>query len=213
MSRERRALAAFLVLAVLATVPAILLRPSSPPRSAPAARTGEDGAPRPEIVATDLSKRLRAAARDHARTAARNARVAEVLAEHRAQAGARKCDTVPLYPLALRTAQGRDESLLRALNAIPGVPLVTRMESFSLGRDMWLGGSGVPMAFRFYAQRMHLVGFAAMPASSRRVIGVRPTGPVDSPPLLYVTRTGAALLQGLRTGEVRLSLLCGPVEL
>jgi len=214
MSRERRALATFLVLAALATAPAILLRPSIPVRPTATARTGiqEGGAPSTPVAVSSRRSNLKAA-RAQARSAARARRVAEVLAQHRAQAGARACDTVPLYPLALWRAQGRDRGLLRAVNAVPGVPVVTSMESFSLGRDMWLGGRGVPTAFRFYAQRMQPIGFALMPASSRRTIGVRPTGPVDSPPLLYVNQTGAALMQGLRTGEVRLTLFCGTVEL
>jgi hypothetical protein len=212
MSRERRALAALLVLAALATVRAILLRPSSAVRSAPAAQTGGHGESRPEVVSAGLPKQVRAE-RAKSRTASRNAQIAAVLAEHRAQASARTCDTVPLYPLALRSAQGRDRSLLRAVNAVAGLPVVTRMESFSLGRAMWLGGRGVPTAFRFYAQRMQPIGFAVMLASSRRVIGVRPTGSVDSPPLLYVNQTGAALMQGLRTGEIRLTLFCGAFEL
>jgi hypothetical protein len=120
---------------------------------------------------------------------------------------------VPLYPLARRTAQQRDVALIRAMNRVLDVPPVFRMEQFSLGRKAWLGGGTIPDAFEFYGQRMRPIGFEEMSESVRREIGVRPTGTVDSPELLYVNRTGAALLQGRPGGEVRLTLFCGPVEL
>jgi hypothetical protein len=123
------------------------------------------------------------------------------------------CDTVPVYPLAVRVSTRRDVALLRAVNRVPGVPVVSRMERFSLGKHDWLGDHGVGDAFGFYRSRLRPMGFAGMPESTRREIGVRATGSVDSPPLLYANATGAALLQGLPNGVVRLTLFCGPVEL
>jgi hypothetical protein len=144
---------------------------------------------------------------------ARDAHDAMVAALIQSRARATTCESVPLYPLARRTQQARDLPLLRAVNRIPGAPIVSKMERFSLGKSDWLGGDGFPDAFAFYRQRMRPIGFAAMPASVRQEIGVRPTGSVDSPALLYVNRTSAALLQGREGGQVRLTLFCGSVEL
>jgi hypothetical protein len=93
------------------------------------------------------------------------------------------------------------------------MPLVTKMERFTLGRRAWLGDRLHPDVFRFYRARMRAIGFAAMSPAVRHLIGVRPTGSVDSPALLYAYPAGAALVQGLRSGEVRLTLFCGPPAL
>ena len=210
MSRERRALAAFLVLAAVATVPAVLLHPGSDARAAAhPARLGStaslaDVRTVPEagmFSARMMARRAVLAARSELTVAAPHGDPAQI------------CTSVPRYPAALRVEQRMDQRLLQALGAVPGVPPVTKMERFSLGRSAWLGGDGLPTVFGFYAARMRPIGFAAMSASVRREIGVRPTGSVDSPPLLYVNRTSAALVQGSNSGVVRLTLFCGPIEL
>jgi hypothetical protein len=208
MTRERRALAAFLGLAMLATTLAVLVRPHSAGRrqAAPLVRT----ATRVPDAATVADRLVRA--RSAARTAAARARRAE-LAGRVDRIRSSRCPSVPLYPLARRVPQRRDGLLLRAVNGIRAVPVVNGMERFSLGHAAWLGGDGVPVVFQFYRHRMRPVGFAEMSAGERRGIGVRPVGTVDSPPLLYVQRTGAALVQALRGGRVQLTLFCGPVDL
>ena len=120
------------------------------------------------------------------------------------------CPAVPVYPLAISMPRHRDGALLRAVNRAPGVSHLTGMNSFSLGTSAWLGGNGAPDAFEYYSERMNPVDVAEMPASTRRAIGVRPSGPVDSPPLLYVSKAGAALLRGTNGGVVLLTLFCGP---
>ena len=200
VSRERRALAAFLVLAAVATLPALVLRPGPPP-SAAAQR-----APRPHEPSAAAAYVL------SARRAAAAARQAELTAAFRHGVPAQVCARVPQYAAARRIEQQRNPALLRALDSVPGMPLVTRMERFSLGHSAWLGDGRVPDVFRFYGARMHPVGFEEMSPAVRRAIGVRPTGSVDSPPLLYTNRTGAVMVQGLPGGAVRLTLFCGAVD-
>jgi hypothetical protein len=212
VSRERRALAAFLVLAVLATVPAVLFRAGAADRRASATSRRAIGCCTGVVSASGRVEE-RTAARMMAANARQQERAARIAASRAARDRATTCPSVPLDPLARPVPQHRDVQLLRAVGRVPGVPPVTRMERFSLGHRAWLGTDGVPVVFEFYRQRMRPVGFAAMPASVRREIGVSPTGPVDSPALLYASGTGAALLQGLTGGEVRLTLFCGPVEL
>jgi hypothetical protein len=212
VSREQRALAAFLVLAAVATVPAFAFRSSQHAR--PTAAHAAQGSP---------TTRAPSAEGKHARIvavhmAAGHAMAAELAARRAASRGdpAQICTSVPRYPTAVRVEQHPDQRLLGALGAlgtIPSVPPVTKMERFSLGRSTWLGGGDLATVFGFYSTRMRPIGFAAMSESVRREIGVRPTGTVDSPPLLYVNRTGAALVQGSDSGVVRLTLFCGPVEL
>jgi hypothetical protein len=207
MGQERRALGAFLILAMLAAIPAVILRPSRPSRPALAERPGISH----RVTFSRPTTMARNAVENMAPSAARASRAA-VLAERRARAAERKCTSVPLYPPALPAAHHRDPALVRAVNDVRGVPPVTTIESFSLGHSAWLGGGALPTVFRFYQLRMHPIGFAVMPANTRRAIGIRPRGPVDSPPLLYTNRAGAALVQGLHSGDVRLTVFCGPVE-
>ena len=184
----------FTALAVLAVVPAVLLRQ-------------DDAAAR-----TTGSKRVVPSAPVPLEPSAQSSDGQDV--EPASSARVTTCFSVPLYPLAHRRTQGPDVSLLSAMNRVPAVPFVSRMERFSLGHSDWLGAAGVPEAFAWYAQRMRPVGFEQIPMSVRHEIGTRPSGSVDSPELLYVSRAGAALLQGVRGGqEVRLTLFCGPAEL
>jgi len=216
VTKERRAVAAFLVLAALAVLLAVLVRPSS--TTGTRARTVANRGPKmccPNFPNDhfDAMSRPRSLARTLARTMANTAQAAERAALRREAAVASVCRTVPLYPLARPATRRRDPALLRAVLGVPGVPVVNRMERFSLGRSDWLGGSGVAPAYAFYGREMRPIGFASMPEATRRRIGVRPTGPVDSPPILFANRTGAALLQAPEDGVVRLTLFCGPVEL
>jgi len=209
VSREQRALAAFLVLAAVATVPAFVFRsnPHAHPRathaaqSSPSTRAPSAHGKHARIVAVHMAAGEAIAAQLAARRAASRGDLAQI------------CTSVARYPTAVRVEQQQDQPLLGALGTVPGVPPVTKMERFSLGRSMWLGGGDLATVFGFYSARMRPIGFAAMSESVRREIGVRPTGTVDSPPLLYVNRTGAALIQGSNSGVVRLTLFCGPVEL
>jgi hypothetical protein len=183
---ERRALAAFLVLTMGAIALAVVLRADT--RAAAARPTGSVGPSGSRADAVDGSG---------PGTTAEPSSV---------------CPAVPLYPTAQRVPQERDRLLLRAVNRVHDVPVVTRMERFSLGHEAWLGGGRLPDVFTFYVRRMEPIGFELMPAPVRREIGVRPSGEVDSPEVLYANPAGAALVQARPGGEMRLTLFCGPVE-
>jgi hypothetical protein len=210
VSRERRALAAFLVLAAVATAPAIVLRAHS--GSGAAAQPVRIGLAKTPAPSRETSEARVVSARMSAGRAAIAARDAAGAATRHGDP-AQGCTDVPRYPTALLVEEHRHARLIGAIATVPRVPPVTEMERFSLGKSAWLGEGGLPTVFGFYSARMRGIGFAAMSSSTRRVIGVRPTGSVDSPPLLYANRTGAALVQGSRSGVVHLTLFCGPVEL
>ena len=66
--------------------------------------------------------------------------------------------------------------------------------------------------FGFYGRRMQAVQFWDMTARLRNLIGVRPSGPVDSPLLLYVNDSGFALVHVEQNGELQLTLFCTPTS-
>lgn len=66
--------------------------------------------------------------------------------------------------------------------------------------------------FGFYGRRMQPVQFWDMTPRLRNLIGVRPRGTVDSPPLLYVDENGFVLVHVRPQGDLQLTLFCTPTS-
>jgi hypothetical protein len=121
-----------------------------------------------------------------------------------------ECPGVPVYPGATRAfGLAIDQSVVEAINALgltprlqagptPSAPFSTWTAGIRHGRDL----------LSYYARRMRRVSFWEMTARLRTLIGVRTRGTVDSPPLLYVSPSGAVLLRPHPNGTLDLVVLC-----
>jgi hypothetical protein len=84
--------------------------------------------------------------------------------------------------------------LLRGLARLDVFPDVSKRQTLRYPGSEWVG-SGRRHIFSFYDRRMKGIDFGHMSPHLRALIGVRPRGEIDSPPLLYVSRSTAVLLQ------------------
>jgi hypothetical protein len=113
----------------------------------------------------------------------------------------------PVFPGA-RAARGvgNEAAILRQLNGLGRTEPLTDLATFTMGRTGWLADSrtGVDV-IRWYDRRLRSIPIWRMGPRLRSLIGMRPRGSVDSPPVLYVTRPGAVLIRQI--GEDRMGLL------
>ncbi len=102
-----------------------------------------------------------------------------------------------------------DQSVVHAINALTVGPHLDAAGTLRAPFQDWTSGMqrGKDL-LSFYAKRMRPVNFWDMTARLRNLIGVRPRGTVDSPPLLYVNPSGAVLLRPHPNGTLDLVLLC-----
>jgi hypothetical protein len=116
--------------------------------------------------------------------------------------------TVPLFSgRYLMWSRPVSPQLVRALARLDAFPEVTRRQTLRYPGSEWVG-SGRRHIFSFYDRRMAGIDFGRMNPHLRELIGVRPRGEIDSPPLLYVSRKAAVLLQFRRDLGALVSLFC-----
>lgn len=114
---------------------------------------------------------------------------------------------VPVFaPRGLVWNPAAPMELVRALTRLPEFPAFSDRQTLRYRSDEWIGEDGEHV-FSFYERRMEPIDFWEMPADLRRLIGVRARGEIDSPPLLYVGRRGAVLLQFMG-GDGLVTLFC-----
>jgi hypothetical protein len=124
------------------------------------------------------------------------------------------CAGVPIFPGA--TLMGRsvvDPAVVGAINALHVTPELEAGPTLRAPFQAWTAGMqhGKDL-LSFYARRMRTVNFWDMTRRLRTLIGVRPGGTVDSPPLLYASPNGAVLLRPHPHGTLDLVLLCPPAS-
>ncbi len=181
MSRERTALVALAVLFGLAAAPALLLRAGAPSAGRPRSAASESAAAGPVV----------------------DIRVVAVPPTC-LNAG------IPVFAAASPTGQiGFEPSIVHAINALGLAPRVNAAATLRLPFSSWTAGMqrGRDL-LSFYAKRMRPVNFWDMTARLRTLIGVRPRGTVDSPPLLYVNHGGAVLLRPHDDGSLDIVVMC-----
>ena len=102
-----------------------------------------------------------------------------------------------------------DRSVATAIDELRLAPTLTGSATLRAPFQAWTAGMrhGKDL-LSFYANRMRPVNFWDMSARLRTLLGVRPRGTVDSPPLLYVNSGGAVLLRPHPNGTLDLVLLC-----
>ncbi|MDP9341475.1 MAG: hypothetical protein M3Q23_05055 [Actinomycetota bacterium] len=117
---------------------------------------------------------------------------------------------IPIFPgAAPAPALAVDRSVARAITDLHLTPGLSGSAIFQAPFGTWTAGmqQGRDL-LSLYADRMRPVNFWDMSVRLRNAIGVRPRGPVDSPPLLYVSPSGAVLLRPHPSGALDLILLC-----
>jgi hypothetical protein len=122
--------------------------------------------------------------------------------------------SIPIFPGATPTGQAAlDRSVVNAINALGLAPRLRAGVMLRAPVGTWTAGMqhGKDL-LSFYARRMRPVDFWDMTRRLRRLIGVRPGGTVDSPPLLYASSDGAVLLRPHPDGTLDLVLLCPPAS-
>ena len=113
---------------------------------------------------------------------------------------------MPLYPGARGGgAIGNESRILDVLNRLRMTEPLTRVRTFTMGGRDWVGNSLTPEdVFRFSLRRMQPVQIWRMGSDLRSILGLRPGGEVDSPPLLYVGDRSAVLVRSLSKGDLGL---------
>lgn len=113
---------------------------------------------------------------------------------------------IPIFPGAVSIAPPEDA--VQLLEAVDGEDLtcpVSGVDAVFVSPELWLAPPGPgPSPFAFYERRMRPVAFEEMGREFRALIGLRPAGPVDSPPLLYVSPGGALLIRPSDDGALTL---------
>jgi len=97
--------------------------------------------------------------------------------------------------------------LVRELARLDAFPEVSQRQTLRYPGSEWVG-SGRRHIFSFYDRRMTGIDFGEMSSHLRDLMGVRPRGEIDSPPLLYVSRSAAVLLQIRRDLGALVTLFC-----
>ncbi len=98
----------------------------------------------------------------------------------------------PIFPGAGPVAVPSDTTaVMSEVSRLGLTPALGEAEAWLVPAGAWLGTGRDILAF--YERRMTPVTFDDMSRSLRELLGLRPTGSIDSPPLLYV-KEGVALL-------------------
>lgn len=120
--------------------------------------------------------------------------LAVAVPEGRPGGGGLACHPVgpPIYPGAEPIAVPADAAaIMHEVGLLGRTPPLAEAEAWLVPGRRWLAaGNDI---FSFYERRMTPVTFDEMTRSLRELLGLRPTGLIDSPPLLYL-RGGVALL-------------------
>jgi hypothetical protein len=196
MNRERRAVVAFALLAALVLGPvAVTSHHGSKSEAAQAAgRPAARSAPEPRAAGSTGNR--------HPRFPNRKGPTPELSV----------CGiSVPLYPGARSGGTvGNESRMLEVLTRLGLTHPLTKVRTFAIPDGDWIGNARTPEdVFQFYQHRMNEVPIFRMGRELRSLIGVRPTGEVDSPPLLYVDESTAVVIRTLGKSEVGLLVAAG----
>lgn len=100
-----------------------------------------------------------------------------------------------------------------AVNDLGLLPPLTEAGAWQVDAETWLAPPGHGrVIFDWYARRMEPVDFRDLGTGLRKLLGVRPRGPVDSPPMLYVNDRGAVLVLVDPRANATLLLMGCPVH-
>jgi hypothetical protein len=103
--------------------------------------------------------------------------------------------------------------LATAVNNLGLLPQLTETGAWRVDAETWLAPPGRGrVIFDWYEQRMEPVDFRDLGTELRKLLGVRPRGSVDSPPMLYVDEHGAVLVLVSPRANATLLLMGCPVH-
>ena len=111
--------------------------------------------------------------------------------------------SVPRYPGARPSGgRGDERTILRAVKRLGLTDPLTQTRTFRIPGDAWVGKylRTPEDVFQFYQRRMREIPVFRMGKGLRSLLGLRPVGEVDSPPLLYVDAGSIVLVRPQESG-------------